>query len=217
MAAEKEEWKIPQLTAENHDTWFRRNKVKLKGKKVFYVCEKNLVQHCQIAIAGELTEAMEEDKYLEDEATAIDLLFRSLSEDDQALIDEYDTAFQFWAYLQKKYTQTDATTANIYMTRIQTFTFNPGNTIVGSWEKLKDYRRKLVAADADTNGAYKDSALLLVLIRSLPKEFKTTIDTLNAQLNLTVEQKLKFLEEKEVRDQQDANEKALPAFRKTEK
>ncbi|KAI1579629.1 hypothetical protein PtrEW4_000488, partial [Pyrenophora tritici-repentis] len=103
MAAEKEEWKIPQLTAENHDTWFRRNKVKLKGKKVFYVCEKNL-----------------------------------------------------------------------------------------------------------------DSALLLVLIRSLPKEFKTTIDTLNAQLNLTVEQKLKFLEEKEVRDQQDANEKALPAFRKTE-
>ncbi|KAI1507284.1 Retrotran-gag-2 domain containing protein [Pyrenophora tritici-repentis] len=236
MAVEKEEWKIPQLTAENHDTWFRRNKVKLKGKKVFYVCEKNLVQHCQIAIAGELTEAMEEleiaeadkhtkirvniekrDKYLEDEATAIDLLFRSLTEDDQALIDEYDTAFQFWAYLQKKYTQTDATTANIYMTRIQTFTFNPGNTIVGSWEKLKEYRRKLVAADADTNGAYKDSALLLVLIRSLPKEFKTTIDTLNAQLNLTVEQKLKFLEEKEVRDQQDADEKALPAFRKTEK
>ncbi|KAF7574375.1 hypothetical protein PtrM4_059980 [Pyrenophora tritici-repentis] len=103
------------------------------------------------------------------------------------------------------------------MTRIQTFTFNPGNTIVGSWEKLKEYRRKLVAADADTNGAYKDSALLLVLIRSLPKEFKTTIDTLNAQLNLTVEQKLKFLEEKEVRDQQDADEKALPAFRKTEK
>ncbi|KAI1686876.1 hypothetical protein KJE20_00053 [Pyrenophora tritici-repentis] len=56
MAVEKEEWKIPQLTAENHDTWFRRNKVKLKGKKVFYVCEKNLVQHCQIAIAGELTD-----------------------------------------------------------------------------------------------------------------------------------------------------------------
>ncbi|KAG9384292.1 hypothetical protein A1F94_006203 [Pyrenophora tritici-repentis] len=96
MAAEKEEWKIPQLTAENHDTWFRRNKVKLKGRKSSMSARKS---------------------------------------------------------------------------------------------------------------AYKDSALLLVLIRSLPKEFKTTIDTLNAQLNLTVEQKLKFLEEKEVRDQQDANEK----------
>ncbi|KAG9378492.1 hypothetical protein A1F94_010261 [Pyrenophora tritici-repentis] len=125
MAAEKEEWKIPQLTAENHDTWFRRNKVKLKGKKVFYVCEKNLVQHCQIATASRLTEAMEE----------------------------------------------------------------------------------LEIAETDKHTKIRDSALLLVLIRSLPKEFKTTIDTLNAQLNLTVEQKLKFLEEKEVRDQQDANEK----------
>jgi hypothetical protein len=103
------------------------------------------------------------------------------------------------------------------MTGIQTFTFDPESTIVGSWEKLKDYRRKLVLADADTNGAYKDSALLLILIRSLPKRFGTTIDTLNAQLSLTVEQKLKFLEEKEVRDQQDTNEQALPAFRKAHK
>jgi hypothetical protein len=105
----------------------------------------------------------------------------------------------------------------MYMTRIQTFTFDSKSTIVGSWEKLKDYRRKLVLADADTNGAYKDSALLLVLVRSLPPSFRTTIDTLNAQLNLTVEQKLKFLEEKEVRDKQNTNEQALPAFRKAQK
>ncbi|KAI1663808.1 Short chain type dehydrogenase [Pyrenophora tritici-repentis] len=235
MAEAKEEWKIPKLTAENHDAWFRRNKVKLKGKRVFYVCEKSLEKHCQLPTPGDLSDAVKElditdnktikvcinvdmrNKYLEDEATAIDLLFRSLSDDNQALIDEYDTAFQFWAYLRKKYTQTDATAANMYMTRIQTFTFDSESTIIGSWEKLKDYRRKLVAADADTNGAYKDSALLLILIRSLPTRFRTTVDTVNAQLNLTVEQKLKFLEEKEVRDQQDANEQALPAFRKAYK
>ena len=74
-----------------------------------------------------------------------------------------------------------------------------------------------MSADADTNGAYKDSALLLILIRSLPRRFETTIDTLNAQLSLTVEQKLKFLEEKEVRDKQDPNEQALPAFQKAQK
>ncbi|KAI1507677.1 hypothetical protein Ptr86124_013394 [Pyrenophora tritici-repentis] len=204
MAEAKEEWKIPKLTAENHDAWFRRNKVKLKGKRVFYTAK--------VCINVD-----KRDKYLEDEATAIDLLFRSLGDDDQALIDEYDTAFQFWAYLRKKYTQNNATAANMYMTRIQTFTFDSESTIIGSWEKLKDYRRKLVAADADTDGAYKDSALLLILIRSLPTRFRTTVDTVNAQLNLTVEQKLKFLEEKEVRDQQDANEQALPAFRKAYK
>jgi hypothetical protein len=72
------------------------------------------------------------------------------------------------------------------MTKIQTFTFDSESTILGSWEKLKDYRRKLVAAHADTNGAYKDSSLLLILVRSLSMRFRTTIDTLNAQLNLTV-------------------------------
>jgi hypothetical protein len=63
------------------------------------VCEKNLEEHCQIATAGDLSDAVKElditdnktvkvrinvdkrDKYLEDEATAIDLLFRSLSDD----------------------------------------------------------------------------------------------------------------------------------------
>jgi hypothetical protein len=113
MAEEKGEWKIPNLTAENHDAWFRRNKIKLKGKRVFYVCEKSLEEHCQIATVGDLSDAAEElditdrktvkvcinvdkrVKYLEDEATAIDIRFRSLSGDDQALIDEYDTAFQF--------------------------------------------------------------------------------------------------------------------------
>jgi exonuclease III len=114
------------------------------------VCKKSLKEHCQIATAGDLSGAAKElditdnktvkvcinvdkrDKYLEDKATAIDLLFRSLSDDNQALIDKYNTAFHFWAYLRKKYTQTDATAANMYITRIQTFTFNSESTIIRS-------------------------------------------------------------------------------------
>jgi hypothetical protein len=63
------------------------------------VCKKNLEEHCQIATAGDLLDAVKElditdnktvkvcinvdkrDKYLEDEATAINLLFRSFSDD----------------------------------------------------------------------------------------------------------------------------------------
>jgi hypothetical protein len=99
MAEEREEWKIPKLTTENHDAWFRQNKIKLKGKRVFYVCKKNLEEHCQIATARDLSDAVKalditdnktvkvcinvkkRDKYLEDETTAINLLFRSLSND----------------------------------------------------------------------------------------------------------------------------------------
>ncbi len=64
---------------------------------------------------------------------------------------------------------------------------------------MKDYRHKLGAADTNAKTAYNDTTLLLVLIRSLPKSFKTTIDTLNAQSSLTVDNKLKHLEEKESR------------------
>jgi hypothetical protein len=64
---------------------------------------------------------------------------------------------------------------------------------------LKDYRHKLKAVDTNAKTAYNNTTLLLVLIRSLLKSFKTTIDTLNAQSSLTVNNKLKHLEEKESR------------------
>jgi hypothetical protein len=62
----------------------------LKGKRVSYVCEKNLEEHCRIATAGDLSDAVKglditdsktvkvrinvdkRDKYLEDEATTND-------------------------------------------------------------------------------------------------------------------------------------------------
>jgi len=54
------------------------------------------------------------------------------------------------------------------------------STIMGSWDKLKGYRHKLEAADANAKSTYNNAALLLVLTRSLPKKFETTIDTLSA-------------------------------------
>ncbi|KAG9247602.1 hypothetical protein BJ878DRAFT_388211, partial [Calycina marina] len=114
-----------------------------------------------------------------------------------------------WAYLQMKYSQIDATTANI---KIQTFTFVEGTTVTEVWEKLKDYRRKLRAADTNAKSAYNHWALLLVLVRSLPKSFATTIDTISARGNLTVEDKLKYLEEKESRARNE-DEQAHAAIR----
>jgi hypothetical protein len=64
---------------------------------------------------------------------------------------------------------------------------------------LKDYRHKLEVVDTNAKTVYNNTTLLLVLIRSLLKSFKTTINTLNAQSSLTVNNKLKYLEEKESR------------------
>lgn len=145
------------------------------------MCEQTCVQYCKVATVGDLTDALEElditdskesktvclniekkAKYRKDEATAIDLVFKSLSDDDQALYDGYERA---WAYLQKNYSKTDATTAITYLTNIQAFEFDNNSTIMGSWDKLKGYRRKLGAADANAKSTYNDAALLLVLTR----------------------------------------------------
>ncbi|KAI0993630.1 hypothetical protein K3495_g14554, partial [Podosphaera aphanis] len=209
-------WSIPILNSENHDSWFRRYRVMLPGKGVFYVVEQTMKNVCMNVTestnhpkaserAGEdiysIRASFDEEKqkkYLRDEATAIDLMFRSLSSDDQALYDEYTTSFSLWAYLGEKYKKSDPTTADEYMTEIQTFKLE-NRTIIEAWDKLKDFRRKLCAADETAKNTYRDKALLLILIRALPRDYTATIDTLNAQSHLTVDERLKRLQLKESR------------------
>ncbi len=71
---------------------------------------------------------------------------------------------------------------------------------------MKDYRHKLRVVDTNAKTAYNNTTLLLVLIRFLPKSFKTTINTLNAQSSLTVNNKLKHLEKKESRIKVDTEQ-----------
>lgn len=77
--------------------------------------------------------------------------------------------------------------ANEYMTLIQTFTLGDLK-IIEACDRLKDYKRRLCAADEDAKYTYRDKALLLILIRALPKEYTATIDTLDAISDITVEE-----------------------------
>ena len=47
---------IPTLTKANHESWFRQNRIKLRGKGVFYTCEVTLRSHAQIASADDIVE-----------------------------------------------------------------------------------------------------------------------------------------------------------------
>ncbi|KAI1521466.1 hypothetical protein PtrCC142_012156 [Pyrenophora tritici-repentis] len=44
--------KIPKLTKENHEKWFRNNKLKLKGKGIFYTIEVTKHAYAWIARHG---------------------------------------------------------------------------------------------------------------------------------------------------------------------
>lgn len=76
------------------------------------------------------------------------------------------------------------------MTLIQMFKIK-SLSILEAWDKLKDYCRKLYAANSNQKDIYRDQDLILILIRALPKDYTATIDTLDAETALSVEEKLK--------------------------
>src|ERR1700712_1457584 len=237
MAEEIEQYeKALVLGKANQDKWFRLTKIKLKGKGVFYTIEQTLEKYA--AVGGPTDGAIAEDimvdgapknvylnidkkaKYEKDEATALFNLMKGLSDDDQALVDEYETAKTLWAYLIKKYSKVNATAAHDEMTAIQTFKWKDTTTVVTAWDTLKDHRRKLIAANPTAKTMYSDEALYMVLKTALPVSFAATVDTLDIQTGLTVDQQIQHLESKEARlardkptgDQDD--EHANAAFRK---
>ena len=82
------------------------------------------------------------------------------------------------------------------MIKIQTFTFKSGSIIISAQDKLKDYYYKLAAAKLSTKNVYNNNTLLLVLVRALLTEYKVTINTLNAQHLLTINERLQTLKAK---------------------
>jgi hypothetical protein len=193
--------------------------MKLRAKAVFYNIEKTLHQFALVGGPLDITKGIAElditdiasdkkkivlnidnhEKYVKDEANALYYMRQSLDDDEEALVNEYKTAYTLWRYLQKKYAKTSTVTANVYMTKIQTLQFEEDATIIGSWDKLKDFRRKLAAADANLKNTYNNEALFLILSRSLPTEYATKIDTLAIQSTMSVDDKLKHLKAKEAR------------------
>ncbi|RAL61043.1 hypothetical protein DID88_010139 [Monilinia fructigena] len=120
--------RIPPLTQENHERWTRQIRIQLRGKGWFYTCEKTLYEYARIAVVDDLIQDFEElqvssgssssttkirlniDKkatFLKDDASALSYICRSLSDDDEALVEEYDTAKKLWDYLAVKYSRID--------------------------------------------------------------------------------------------------------------
>ncbi|KAI0990735.1 hypothetical protein K3495_g17452, partial [Podosphaera aphanis] len=89
------------------------------------------------------------------------------------------------------------------MTDIQNFVFEDGFTVCSAWDKLKDLRRKLGAGSEDAKKTYSDAALFLILSRALPKSFGHTVDGLDLHVEMSVEEKIKHLEAKELKLQYD--------------
>lgn len=152
-------------------------------------------------------------EYEKDEAKALFYITNSLHDDDDALVDEYETASALWTTLKTKYSKTDQLTANNMMTKLQNFSWKDGKDVDYAWTKLKDYRRKIIASKPVAKGLYSDDALLQIMLRALPQSYGSVIDYLDVQTTLTVEEKIEALRTKELR-LKDTTEHANAAFPK---
>ncbi|KAG9380621.1 hypothetical protein A1F94_009516 [Pyrenophora tritici-repentis] len=131
--------KIPKLTKENHEKWFRNNKLKLKGRESSTLSKSRSTHPAgtvnpteQASVLGLTSDferlggtwnAEKAKEYDKDEAKALFYITNSLLDDDDALADEYETASALWTALKVKYSKTDQLTANNIMTKLQNFTW----------------------------------------------------------------------------------------------
>lgn len=150
-------------------------------------------------------------EYLKDEGTMKYLLLQGLDDDDQALFDEYEAPMALWNYLVSKYKKPSKLAASQYTRELNNFEFTGDLTINDAWNKLKDLRRKIIAAKPTSKGQYDDESLMLILTNSLPNQFQSVIDDLNINSNLSIDDQLKHLESKEERLalKKEPNEPAL--------
>lgn len=225
---------IPTLSRNKHEAWFRRMKSRLEGKGIFYTAQQTIEEYACIKrnpISGEnevpkfknrdkdeidnLTSKFErlggsinidrENQFNQDQSKLLSILTDHLTEDDQIIVDECGTAKGVWSELKKKYGKINITTANSAINSIQRFRFEEDVGIEASWDLLRNFRRKLITANSRMQNKYPDEALLSILMNSLPDNFQTTVDSLHLRDELTPEEKLDRLVQKEERSKEKAN------------
>jgi hypothetical protein len=109
---------------------------------------------------------------------------------DSKLLKEHQFVRNGWDALSAKYLKIRLATAREHQIRLTNYQWEESQTIDNAWIEIKNLRRKVVAANPQFASTYDESALLQFLLPALPDDYSTTVATLNAQPNLTVQDKL---------------------------
>ncbi|CCE31588.1 uncharacterized protein CPUR_05441 [Claviceps purpurea 20.1] len=89
---------------------------------------------------------------------------------------EYNSPKAVWNALKTFFNKTDEAVASQNQTAITQFEFNDGMTVDVAWKTLKEFRRKVVGADATLKPAYTDKLLFNTLALKLPALFTPTLN-----------------------------------------
>jgi gag-polypeptide of LTR copia-type len=109
---------------------------------------------------------------------------------DSKSLKEHNTVKTGWEALWAKYSKIRPATAREDQIKLTNYQWEETQTIDNAWVEIKALRRRVVNANPQLEKAYNEEILLQFLLLALPEEYAITIVTLDAQPNLTVQDKL---------------------------
>lgn len=120
---------------------------------------------------------------------------RSLSEDDQELVEDEETAEDFWRVLTQKYQERLMSHARQYLKSYVNFEVT--GSIDNAWSQLQTIGRRISAIVPELSVLSKPQHRVHVLLGSLLPAYQALVDTINGQPTLAPDQILARLYEKE--------------------
>ena len=130
---------------------------------------------------------------------------------DGDLIREFDTVKEKWDQLYAKYSKVRPQANREDIAKITAFKLPKDTKIEDAWISLKTTRRRVVTVNENFRHAFTEDMLFEQLLSGLPDEYSTTRAVIDAQSNLTVQDKLYILIKQEDRLATDEVQKALAA------
>jgi hypothetical protein len=125
-------------------------------------------------------------------------MMRSISEDDQQLVQGAENSKEIWLALKAKYEERLVAHARQYLKNYVNFEVQDGQGIDDAWAQLQTIGRRIEAIVPDLATLNKPQHRIHVLLGALPLQYTALIDTIDGQPHLSPEQILARLHEKEM-------------------
>jgi hypothetical protein len=192
------------LKRSNYERWFRHMKLYLMSKSVWWTIETKLSTTATLdsessrglSASRHATPVPPGRSFEEDNSKAMLAIVRSLSEDDQELVEEEDTASSFWRVLSQKYQERLMSHARQYLKSYVNFEVT--GPIDDAWSQLQTIGRRITAIVPELATLNKPQHRIHVLLGALPSSYQALVDAIDGQPHLTSDQILARLHEKEM-------------------
>lgn len=204
--------KVEVLGRANHERWFRQMKYKMDAKEAFFTVEQTEENYALVVGMASASQIDPNEKkepqwdntrrayWRKKHALVLWMFNASLSADDETLLDSCVTAKKVWEALKFKYQRVSMAMFHEYTNEIAVFNTSEHDSLEKAWTKLKELRRHIIAAKPSTKLQYDDEGLYGIFTRKLPAHLRYTMNTMETQIGLTVDEKIQFLVLEEERE-----------------